>query len=129
MQKLLAIVNVRPKTELVDVISLPAVAAAGPSGGSTKPSSESIHQQLPATLTQLEVKVTFEDKDALLYSFLMKTNSRTLVFVNSIKSARRVDGLLRLLGINSRAVHADLQQRQVCYHTLCNILIYHFSNT
>jgi superfamily II DNA/RNA helicase len=61
----------------------------------------------------MEVKVTIEEKDAVLYSFLLKTNSRTLVFVNSIKAARRVDGLLRVLGVNSRAVHADLQQRQV----------------
>ena len=69
--------------------------------------------QLPSTLIQTEIKVTFDDKDAILYNFLIKTNSRTLVFVNSIKSARRVDGLLRVLGVNSRAVHADLQQRQV----------------
>jgi ATP-dependent RNA helicase DDX24/MAK5 len=32
--------------------------------------------------------------------------------VNSIKTARRVDGLLRALGFNCRAIHAQLQQRQ-----------------
>ncbi len=32
--------------------------------------------------------------------------------MNSIKTARRVDGLLRALGLNSRAIHAQLQQRQ-----------------
>ncbi len=37
---------------------------------------------------------------------------RTLVFVNSIKAARRLDGLLCALGINSRALHAQLQQKQ-----------------
>jgi len=34
------------------------------------------------------------------------------VFVNSIKTARRLDGLLRALGINCRALHAQLQQKQ-----------------
>ncbi len=37
---------------------------------------------------------------------------RSLLFVNSIKTARRVDGLLRALGINCRTIHAQLQQRQ-----------------
>jgi superfamily II DNA/RNA helicase len=37
---------------------------------------------------------------------------RTLIFVNSIKAARRLDGLLRALGLNCRALHAQLQQRQ-----------------
>jgi ATP-dependent RNA helicase DDX24/MAK5 len=32
--------------------------------------------------------------------------------VNSIKTARRVDGLLRALGLNSRTIHAQLQQKQ-----------------
>ncbi len=34
------------------------------------------------------------------------------MFVNSIKTARRLDGLLRALGINCRALHAQLQQKQ-----------------
>lgn len=37
---------------------------------------------------------------------------RCLVFVNSIKTARRVDGLLRALGLNCRSIHAQLQQKQ-----------------
>lgn len=32
--------------------------------------------------------------------------------MNSIKTARRLDGLLRALEINSRAIHAQLQQKQ-----------------
>ena len=32
--------------------------------------------------------------------------------MNSIKTARRVDGLLRALGFNCRTIHAQLQQRQ-----------------
>jgi len=34
------------------------------------------------------------------------------VFVNSIKSARRLDALLRALEVPSRALHAQMQQRQ-----------------
>lgn len=37
---------------------------------------------------------------------------RSLIFVNSIKAARRLDGLLRALGINCRTLHAQLQQKQ-----------------
>ena len=32
--------------------------------------------------------------------------------MNSIKTARRLDGLLRALGLNCRTVHSQLQQRQ-----------------
>ena len=36
-----------------------------------------------------------------------------MVFVNSIKSARRVDGLLHALGFDrSRSIHSQMQQRQ-----------------
>ena len=34
------------------------------------------------------------------------------MFVNSIKTARRLDGLLRALNLNCRAIHAELQQKQ-----------------
>lgn len=43
---------------------------------------------------------------------LFQNPSRALVFVNSIKTARRLDGLLRALGMNCRTVHSQLQQRQ-----------------
>ncbi len=32
--------------------------------------------------------------------------------MNSIKTARRLDGLLRALGVNCRTLHAQLQQKQ-----------------
>ncbi len=32
--------------------------------------------------------------------------------MNSIKTARRLDGLLRVLELNCRTIHAQLQQRQ-----------------
>ena len=67
---------------------------------------------LPKSLRQLEVRVPTEEKDVVAYYHLLKNTGRTLLFVNSIKTARRVDGLLRALGLNCRAIHAQLQQRQ-----------------
>jgi ATP-dependent RNA helicase DDX24/MAK5 len=58
------------------------------------------------------VRVPAEDKDLALYHYLVTHAGRTLVFVNSIKVARRVDALLRELGVNSRVIHAQMQQRQ-----------------
>jgi ATP-dependent RNA helicase DDX24/MAK5 len=67
---------------------------------------------LPRGLEQLEVRVATEDKDAMAYYYLLRHPGRTLLFVNSIKTARRVDGLLRALGLNCRCLHAQLQQKQ-----------------
>jgi len=63
-------------------------------------------------LTQFEIRAPTEEKDVMVYYFLLKNIGRTLLFVNSIKTARRVDGLLRALGLNCRTIHAQLQQRQ-----------------
>jgi ATP-dependent RNA helicase DDX24/MAK5 len=60
----------------------------------------------------LELRVAAEDKDAAVYQYLLENAGRTLLFCNSIKSVRRVDGLLRALNVNSRAIHAQMQQRQ-----------------
>jgi ATP-dependent RNA helicase DDX24/MAK5 len=68
--------------------------------------------KLPAGLSQSELHVPATDKDALAYLYLLQHPGRTLVFVNSIKTARRLDGLLRALGLDCRALHAQLQQRQ-----------------
>jgi ATP-dependent RNA helicase DDX24/MAK5 len=67
---------------------------------------------LPKGLSQFEVRVPTEEKDVFAYYYLLKHAGRSLLFVNSIKTARRVDGLLRALGINCRTIHAQLQQRQ-----------------
>lgn len=75
-------------------------------------SNEVINTVLPKGLNQLESRVPTEEKDVLAYYYLLKHPGRSLLFVNSIKSARRVDGLLRALGLNCRTIHAQLQQRQ-----------------
>lgn len=67
---------------------------------------------LPKGISQTEIRTPTEDKDVYAYYFLLKHPGRTLLFVNSIKTARRVDGLLRALGFNCRTIHAQLQQRQ-----------------
>ncbi len=47
-----------------------------------------------------------------VYNSTKQHPGRTLIFVNSIKTARRLDGLLRALELNCRTIHAQLQQRQ-----------------
>eukprot|EP01041_Mallomonas_annulata_P009559 gene9559-19860_t len=76
----------------------------------TIPSSSFL--QLPTGLEQFEMSVPIEEKDVMAYYVLAKHPGRTLVFVNSIKAARRLDGLLRALGMPCRALHAQQQQKQ-----------------
>ena len=99
IQQLLGAVACRGHIEVVDVLS-------GDADNGSQP------MRLPASLTQREVRVPAEDKDSALYYFLNHSSGRTLLFVNAIKSARRVDGLLRALNVNSRVIHAQMQQRQ-----------------
>ena len=107
IQQLLGAVACRGHIEVVDVARAAAQEVApGTEGAGPLP------VQLPATLTQLEVRVPAEDKDAALYYYLGRCSGRALLFVNAIKSARRVDGLLRALQLNSRVIHAQMQQRQ-----------------
>jgi ATP-dependent RNA helicase DDX24/MAK5 len=74
--------------------------------------TEELLATLPKGLEQFQVSVPTDDKDMMTYHCLIKHSGRTLLFVNSIKTARRVDGLLRALGLNCRTIHAQLQQRQ-----------------
>lgn len=67
---------------------------------------------LPKTLSQYELRIPTEEKDDYLYYFLNKYPGRSLIFVNSIKTARRVDGLLHALQLPSRALHSQLTQKQ-----------------
>jgi len=53
-----------------------------------------------------------KDKDMYLYYILIRYPGKTLVFVNSIDSIRRIVPLLELLGLNVWGIHADMQQRQ-----------------
>jgi superfamily II DNA/RNA helicase len=67
---------------------------------------------LPKQLSQFEIRVPAEDKDIYLYYYLVQNpGRRIIVFVNSIKTCRRVDGLLRALGLACKPLHAELPQR------------------
>lgn len=120
MQQLLATVafEERRNVRVVDVTGV-GVASAAATGSSKKAASSTdsvatstTAVSLPKGLSQQQVLVPTEDKDMMAYHFLLKQGGRTLVFVNSIKTARRLDGLLRALGLNSRTIHAQLQQKQ-----------------
>ncbi|KAI9366047.1 P-loop containing nucleoside triphosphate hydrolase protein [Zopfochytrium polystomum] len=69
---------------------------------------------LPAELSEVRVECMDEDKDAVLWYLLMRysSQSRTLVFVNSIDSARRLVSVLNCVGVAAVTIHAEMQQRQ-----------------
>lgn len=67
---------------------------------------------LPKQLAQFEIRVPAEDKDIYLYYYLVQhPGRRVIIFVNSIKTCRRVDGLLRAMGLPCKPLHAELPQR------------------
>ena len=51
-------------------------------------------------------------QDVYLYYFLKKYPKRTLVFVNTIDTLRRLLSILNLLKLSPLALHAGIQQRQ-----------------
>ncbi|KAJ1553719.1 hypothetical protein HK405_007111, partial [Cladochytrium tenue] len=78
---------------------------------------------LPETLSEVRVECLNEDKEAVLWYLLAKYGgfgaggptgeaSRTIVFVNSIDSARKLASVLVCVGVPAVAIHADMQQRQ-----------------
>lgn len=70
-------------------------------------------RNLPKQLVHLQINTPAEDKDIYAYYYLQaNANKRVLIFVNSIKTSRRLDGLLRALNLNCRVIHAQLQQKQ-----------------
>lgn len=99
LQELLRLVGLHKHTQVIDVTQS--------SSSSAVPSPT-----LPKTLLQYEARMTSEAKDVMVYEYLLRCPGRVLVFVNSIKAARRLDGLLRALHVSSRSIHAELQQKQ-----------------
>ena len=136
LQQLLALVGLQGQTQVVDVTGGAPISAlkGGPTGSVANNSSSAKGNNhnddeeeeeeawdghevgapsvLPKGLSQCEYRVPAEDKDMMAYYYLTKHPGRCLLFVNSIKSARRIDALLRALGVNCRTIHAQLQQRQ-----------------
>ncbi|KAJ2657501.1 ATP-dependent RNA helicase [Coemansia sp. RSA 1199] len=64
------------------------------------------------TLVETRIDCLANEKDYNLYYFLVRYPARTLVFVNSIDSIRRMLPMLRLLGLNVFGIHAQMEQRQ-----------------
>ncbi len=75
--------------------------------------SAMLARNLPRQLVHRQINTPAEDKDVYAYYYLQANQAkRVLVFVNSIKTSRRLDGLLRALNMNCRVIHAQLQQKQ-----------------
>jgi ATP-dependent RNA helicase DDX24/MAK5 len=58
------------------------------------------------------VPCRLEEKDAMLYAFLRCHPGRTLVFLNSVSSVRRLANVFGLLQCTPVALHAQMQQKQ-----------------
>ncbi|KAJ3389639.1 ATP-dependent RNA helicase [Chytriomyces hyalinus] len=68
---------------------------------------------MAAGLTEARIEVLDEDKDAAVYYLLTRyPNGRTIVFVNSIDSVRRLCPVLKVCGVDAVALHSEMQQRQ-----------------
>lgn len=63
-------------------------------------------------LKEARITCTREDKEAAFYYFARKYPGRTLVFVNSIDSIRRLQAIFSMVKIPIVALHASMQQRQ-----------------
>ncbi|KAI8801229.1 P-loop containing nucleoside triphosphate hydrolase protein [Cladochytrium replicatum] len=68
--------------------------------------------KIASGLTEGRIDCLAEDKDVMLYYILLAYPGKTLVFVNSIDSIRRLVPLLKLLKLPVMGLHAQLQQRQ-----------------
>lgn len=67
----------------------------------------------------LEVKIycsSLEEKDIALFVFLQSYTGRSLIFVNSKDSVRRLRSILELLKCSPLVLHADMHQRQRLKH-------------
>lgn len=64
------------------------------------------------SLVEAKIECLDKDKDAYLYYLLLRYPGRTLVFVNSIDSIRRLVPLLTTLGISAYPLHGQMQQQQ-----------------
>ncbi|XP_049851156.1 ATP-dependent RNA helicase ddx24-like [Schistocerca gregaria] len=63
-------------------------------------------------LQEAKIFCVNEQKLTYLYYFFLRYKGRTLVFVNSISSIKKIIDCLRLLGVPSWGMHANMQQRQ-----------------
>ena len=67
--------------------------------------------QVASTLEEVKAECVTEDKDYLVYYFLLMYPGKTLVFVNSISCLRRLVNLLQVLKMPALPLHAEMQQK------------------
>lgn len=88
-------------------------------GKKTNPTSDSSDQaittKLPSGLSLYEIKCTQKHKDSHLYAYLTTTeqgaSGTALVFCNSIGAVKRVAETLKTLGLPTRTLHAQMEQK------------------
>nr|XP_057946716.1 ATP-dependent RNA helicase DDX24 [Doryrhamphus excisus]XP_057946718.1 ATP-dependent RNA helicase DDX24 [Doryrhamphus excisus] len=64
------------------------------------------------TLTETQIHCQREEKDFLLYYFLLQYPGRTMVFANSIDCIKRLNTLLVILDCTPLPLHANMHQKQ-----------------
>jgi ATP-dependent RNA helicase DDX24/MAK5 len=79
------------------------------------PSEQPITTKLPPGLSLYEIKCTQKHKDSHLYAYLTTTkqgaSGTALVFCNSIGAVKRVAETLKVLGLPTRTLHAQMEQK------------------
>ena len=79
------------------------------------PSEQTITTKLPSGLSLYEIKCTQKHKDSHLYAYLTTTkqgvSGTALVFCNSIGAVKRVAETLKTLGLPTRTLHAQMEQK------------------
>lgn len=65
-----------------------------------------------STLQEYKLECLMEEKDSVLYHLLIQNKGRTLVFVNAVSTVLRLVPILKLLGLEVFAMHANMQQKQ-----------------
>ena len=63
-------------------------------------------------LKEARITCTREEKESVFFYFARKYPGRTLVFVNSIDSIRRLTAIFSMVGLPVVSLHANMQQRQ-----------------
>ena len=115
LRKLLVSVALKKSNlKICDVTKAAAVPSTSRGSKDSKSELEPAAEasSLPKQIQLFAVSTALGEKDLYAYNFITSNPGRILLFVNSVKTARRVDGVLKSLGVHCRAIHAQLQQKQ-----------------
>lgn len=70
------------------------------------------NEKVAPQIHQAVIECAAHEKDLLLYYFCLLYPGKTIAFVNSIDSVKRVTPLLKELGLEAFGVHSDMAQKQ-----------------